>query len=146
MHGRPNLSATRVKLPTVRQPWLSTAAPRPPPTPSSPSPPPPPPPRPPPPRPPRPPPPAVPDCGNPVASLRPTGPSTGTVAAGSYMADIIGRGRLRVGVSATNLLFSSVDPFTGEFEGFDIDVASAVAIALFGDASPEHIEFVVVPQ
>ena len=90
--------------------------------------------------------PAVPDCGNPVASLRPTGPSTGTVAAGSYMADIIGRGRLRVGVSATNLLFSSVDPFTGEFEGFDIDVAREVAIALFGDASPEHIEFVVVPQ
>ena len=62
------------------------------------------------------------------------------------MGTIQQRGRLRVGVSATNLLFSTVNPFTGEFEGFDVDIAKEVAIALFGDANPEHIEFVVIPQ
>jgi polar amino acid transport system substrate-binding protein len=85
-------------------------------------------------------------AGDPTASLRPTGPATPAVAPESYMGTIQQRGRLRVGVSATNLLFSTVDPFTGEFEGFDVDIAKEVAIALFGDANPEHIEFVVIPQ
>jgi polar amino acid transport system substrate-binding protein len=84
------------------------------------------------------------DCGDPTASLRPTGPATQNVDPVSYMGTIQQRGRLRVGVSATNLLFSSVDPFTGRLEGFDADIAREVAIALFGD--PARIEFVVIPQ
>ena len=87
-----------------------------------------------------------PDCGNPVASLRPSGPATGTVAGGSYMAEIQERGRLRVGVDVATFQLSSVDPLTGRFQGFDVDIANEVAIALFGDASPEHIEFVGIPS
>jgi len=85
-------------------------------------------------------------CGDPTASLRPAGPATQDVDPASYMGTIQQRGRLRVGVSATNLLFSSVNPFDGKLEGFDADIAREVAIALFGDAEPAHIEFVVVPQ
>jgi polar amino acid transport system substrate-binding protein len=97
--------------------------------------------------PPAPPPPAeAVECGDPTASLRPAGPATRNVDPASYMGTIQQRGRLRVGVSATNLLFSSVNPFDGKLEGFDADIAREVAIALFGDAEPAHIEFVVVPQ
>jgi polar amino acid transport system substrate-binding protein len=84
------------------------------------------------------------DCGNPVASLRPTGPSTTDVAPGSYMETIKANQRLRVGVSPTTLLFSSVDPENGEFQGFDDDIAREVAAALFGN--PDMIEFVAIPQ
>jgi len=84
------------------------------------------------------------DCGDPYASLRPTGPSTADVAPGSYMEAIKAQGRLRVGVSPTTLLFSSVDPNTGEFQGFDDDIAREVARALFGN--PDMIEFVAIPQ
>jgi polar amino acid transport system substrate-binding protein len=84
------------------------------------------------------------DCGNPVASLRPTGPSTTDVAPGSYMETIKANQRLRVGVSPTTLLFSSVDPLSGEFQGFDDDIAREVAAALFGN--PDMIEFVAIPQ
>jgi polar amino acid transport system substrate-binding protein len=90
------------------------------------------------------PPAAATDCGDPTASLRPTGPATTAVAPESYMGTIQARGRLRVGVSATNLLFSTVDPITGDFEGFDVDIAREVARALFGD--PDRVEFVVVAQ
>ena len=76
------------------------------------------------------------DCGNKVASLAPTGPSTDAVAPDSYMAAIQDRGRLRVGVSPTTLLFSSVDPVSGEFEGFDDDIAREVAAALFPNGDP----------
>lgn len=84
------------------------------------------------------------NCGDPVASLRPTGPSTMDVAPGSYMETIKANGRLRVGVSPTTLLFSSVDPVTGEFQGFDDDIAREVATALFGN--PGAVEFVAIPQ
>ena len=80
-----------------------------------------------------------------TASLRPTGPAGTDVPPGSYMAAIRQRGRLRVGVDTSSLLFSIVDPSTGEFEGFDIDIAKQVAVALFGEASPDTIEFVAIP-
>ena len=90
-----------------------------------------------------PPAPPAPDCGNPVASLRPDGPATTEVPAGSYMAEIKERGRLRVGVDISTLLFSSVNPFNGEFEGFDIDIAREVAAALFGRA--DAIQLIAIP-
>jgi polar amino acid transport system substrate-binding protein len=90
------------------------------------------------------PPPPEPDCGDPVASLRPAGPATTTVAPDSFMAEIQARGYLRVGVDTATLQLSSVDPLTGEFEGFDVDIAREVAAALFGD--PEAIAFVGIPS
>src|SRR5690606_31437963 len=85
-----------------------------------------------------------PDCGDPVASLRPTGPATTDVPPGSYMAEIQRRGHLRVGVDVATMQLSSVDPLTGEFEGFDVDIAREVAAALFGD--PDAVAFVGVPS
>jgi polar amino acid transport system substrate-binding protein len=85
-----------------------------------------------------------PDCGDPAASLRPTGPATTVVPAGSTMAEIQGRGLLRVGVDTATLRLSSVDPLTGEFAGFDVDIAREVAAALFGDR--ERVDFVGIPS
>jgi polar amino acid transport system substrate-binding protein len=85
-----------------------------------------------------------PDCGDPVASLRPTGPATATVPSGSYMAEIRARGQLRVGVDVATLRLSSIDPLTGEFEGFDVDIAREVAAALLGD--PDAVAFVGIPS
>ncbi|HET6949123.1 MAG TPA: glutamate ABC transporter substrate-binding protein [Acidimicrobiales bacterium] len=88
--------------------------------------------------------PPQPSCGDRVASLRPSGPATSVVPDGSYMAEIRQRGRLRVGVDTSKKQFTSVDPLTGSFEGFDIDIAREVAAALFG--SPDAIEFVAIPS
>jgi polar amino acid transport system substrate-binding protein len=85
-----------------------------------------------------------PDCGNPVASLRPTGPATTAVPSDSYMAEIRARGQLRVGVDVATLRLSSIDPLTGDFEGFDVDIAREVAAALLGD--PDAVAFVGIPS
>ena len=83
-----------------------------------------------------------------TSSLRPDAAAVaaaegGPVAPDSYMAEIQARGRLRVGVDTSTLQFSSVNPFTGEFEGFDIEIAREIALALFGSA--EAVEFVAIP-
>jgi polar amino acid transport system substrate-binding protein len=95
-------------------------------------------------------PPPEPDCGDPEASLRPTGPATSTVPAGSYMAEIQARGHLRVGVDTATMQLSSIDPLTGNFVGFDVDIAREVAAALFGERDPaqlaERIAFVGMPS
>lgn len=83
------------------------------------------------------------DCGDgrpDVASIEPDG--SPRVTSGSTMADIRERGFLRVGVSADTLLMGSRDPFTGDIEGFDIDVARQVADAILGD--PDAIQFRVI--
>jgi polar amino acid transport system substrate-binding protein len=79
----------------------------------------------------------------PRKSLRPAGalPQPGTMPAGSWMATIRKRGRLRVGTSQDTLLFSSRNPFSGTIEGFDVDVAREIARAIFGD--PDKIQVVV---
>jgi polar amino acid transport system substrate-binding protein len=87
--------------------------------------------------------PAAPDCGDPVASLRPDGPAGVQVAASSFMAEIQKRGRLRVGVDVSTLRFSSVNYLTGDFEGFDVDIAKEVAKSLFGNA--DAVEWVAIP-
>jgi polar amino acid transport system substrate-binding protein len=86
--------------------------------------------------------------GNVVESLRPDAAAADALAtrsfpAGSYMAEIQARGRLRVGVDTSTHLFSSVNPRTGGFEGFDIDIAREMAAAIFGD--PAAIELVAIP-
>jgi polar amino acid transport system substrate-binding protein len=86
----------------------------------------------------------APDCGDPAASLRPTGPATSAVAPGSTMAAIQARGFVRVGVDTATLRLSTVVPATGQFEGFDVDIAREVARALFGD--PARVAFVGIPS
>lgn len=85
--------------------------------------------------------PSPPTCGNPVASLRPPSPmpSAGQMPAGSYLRTIQDRGRLIVGVSQDTLLFGFLNPFSGQIEGFDVDVAHQIAQAIFGD--PNRIEY-----
>ncbi|GAA6527506.1 glutamate ABC transporter substrate-binding protein [Intrasporangium sp. DVR] len=55
---------------------------------------------------------------------------------------ILQRGHLVVGVSADTYLFGARDPFTSRIEGFDIDIARAVAASLLGDAS--KVQFRVI--
>lgn len=86
----------------------------------------------------------APDCGNPAASLRPTGPAGTDVPADSYMAEVRDRGRLRVGVDVATFAMSAFNPATGVIEGFDVDIARQVAAALLGD--PDAVELVGVPS
>jgi len=82
------------------------------------------------------------DCDLEV-SLRPGPlPPPGAMPAGSTMAAIAARGRLIVGVDQNQYLFGYRNPFSGQLEGFDIDVARQMARAIFGD--PDRIQFRVV--
>ncbi|WIM99212.1 glutamate ABC transporter substrate-binding protein [Actinoplanes oblitus] len=85
----------------------------------------------------------APDC-DPRASLRPTGalPAPGRMPAGSTMARIVARGRLIVGIDQNAYLFGYRDPNTGDLVGFEIDIARAMAKALFGDA--RKIQFLAI--
>jgi polar amino acid transport system substrate-binding protein len=81
--------------------------------------------------------------GNATASLRPAGPLP---APGSTMTGFMGviqqRGRLVVGVDQNTYLFGFVNPATGTFEGFDIDMLRQVAEAIFGPTNVDaHIQF-----
>jgi polar amino acid transport system substrate-binding protein len=82
---------------------------------------------------------------NPLASLRPSGglPSVGAMPGGSFMAQIAQRGRLVVGVDQNTFLFGYRNAASGEIEGFDIDIARAVAAAIFGTADG-HIQLVAI--
>ena len=51
------------------------------------------------------------------------------------------RGYLRVGLDTTTALFSIVDPATGEFEGFDVEIAREVAESLGVDMRPIAIPY-----
>ncbi|TQM78029.1 amino acid ABC transporter substrate-binding protein (PAAT family) [Saccharothrix saharensis] len=81
---------------------------------------------------------------DPTASLRPTGPlpPPGQMPAGSTMARIQARGRLIAGVDQNTYLMGFRNPFSGELEGFDVDLAREVARAVFGD--PDAIQFTVL--
>jgi len=83
-------------------------------------------------------------CANPEASYPPLPslPGPDALPAGSLEQAIRTRGRLVVGVSADTRLLGARNPFTGAIEGFDIDMARAVAKAIFGDA--RKIEFRVI--
>jgi len=80
-------------------------------------------------------------CGDPTASLRPSGPlpAPGHMPSGTFMRTIQDRGRLIVGVDQNTLLLGYLNPFNGQIEGFDIDMLRQVAKAIFGD--PNAIEF-----
>jgi len=77
------------------------------------------------------------------ASLRPGPlPSPGQMPPGSTMAAIAERGRLIAGVDQNTDFFGSRNPATGQLEGFDIDIARQIALAIFGD--PDRIQLRVV--
>jgi polar amino acid transport system substrate-binding protein len=88
---------------------------------------------------------AAPDTScNPRASLRPAGalPQPGRMPAGSYMAKIQQNGKLVLGTSQDTLLFSSRNPFSGQVEGFDVDMGRQLAKAIFGDPGKLQIKVI----
>jgi polar amino acid transport system substrate-binding protein len=79
-------------------------------------------------------------CPDATASLRPGPlPPPGQMPGGTFMRTVQDRGRLIVGVDQNTLLFGSLNPQTGQIEGFDIDMLHQVAKAIFGD--PNRIEY-----
>ena len=84
-------------------------------------------------------------CGDPTASLPPpsTLPAPRHMPAGTWMAKIQARGYLIAGVDQNTYLWGYLDPKTGQYSGFDIDMLRQVSQAIFG--SPDHVDFVVVP-
>ncbi|ABW14306.1 extracellular solute-binding protein family 3 [Parafrankia sp. EAN1pec] len=83
---------------------------------------------------------ASPGCGDRTASLRPpvTLPPPGQPD-GPTLRKIADRGYLTVGVRPDTPPFGSRNPDTGEFEGFDVDLALLVGRALFG--ADGHVRF-----
>jgi polar amino acid transport system substrate-binding protein len=77
----------------------------------------------------------TPECGDPRASLRPTGQP----AAGPTIDRIRARGFLVAGVNQNAYRVGYRDPATGELAGFEIDIVRAIADALFGE--PGHVRF-----
>ncbi|MCG8927495.1 glutamate ABC transporter substrate-binding protein [Lentzea sp. DG1S-22] len=85
---------------------------------------------------------AAPACDA-TASLRPGPlPPAGQMPGGSAMARIQQRGRLIAGVDQNSYLMGFRNSFTGEIEGFDVDVARQIAKAVFGDE--KKVQFKVV--
>jgi len=75
------------------------------------------------------------NCPDLLASLKPLNPlpAPGQLPAGSTMARIAQRGKLIVGVDQNTYNVGFRDPFSGQIQGFDIDMAHAIAQAIFGD-------------
>lgn len=72
---------------------------------------------------------------NATQSLRPgVMPEPGSMPIRSTMASIIDHGRLIVGLDTGSNPFSFRDPITGDIRGFDVDIARAIAVAIFGQA------------
>jgi polar amino acid transport system substrate-binding protein len=85
---------------------------------------------------------APPSCDA-TASLRPGPlPPAGQMPAGSTMERILQRGRLIAGVDQNSYLMGFRNSFTGEIEGFDVDVTRQIAKAIFGDE--KKVQFKVV--
>ena len=80
-------------------------------------------------------------CNPEASSLRPSGDS----AAGPTLQKIRNRGKLIVGVAQDGYLTGFLDPSTHQEAGFDVDIATQVAEAIFGPTDvQDHIKFVAV--
>lgn len=72
-------------------------------------------------------------------------PAPGRMPAKSSMAEIVARGRIVVGVDQNTQYFAARNHHEKDrIEGFDIDMAEAVGLALFGE--PGHVAYRVVTQ
>ena len=78
-------------------------------------------------------------CNTSASSLAPTAQA----ASGKDVAAIKQRGYLTVGVAADQYLTGYLAS-DGNEEGFDIDLADAMAKSLFGDSSPAHLHLVAI--
>jgi polar amino acid transport system substrate-binding protein len=76
-----------------------------------------------------------------IESYAPGSPLPPGDTTGKTVAAIKSKGKLTVGVSADNLLFGFRNPISGRLEGFDIDVVSAIAKAIFGTNIAGKIEY-----
>ncbi len=65
-----------------------------------------------------------------------------TIPTTGRLAEIKERGYLIAGVSSDTLLMGSRNPFTGQIEGFDIDLVRELAAAIFGDR--DKVQLVVI--
>ncbi|WP_243657837.1 glutamate ABC transporter substrate-binding protein [Parafrankia sp. BMG5.11] len=88
------------------------------------------------------------DCGDPTASLRPPTelPSPGAMPAGSHLETVAQRGYLTAGVLADVPPFGFIDPFSGEFAGFDVDMARLIGRAIFGEDGHVRFRAVTYPE
>ena len=78
------------------------------------------------------------DTGNPLRSYEPT---SGALDGDDVQA-IRDRGRLIAGVAADTNLLGSRDPESNKIEGFDIDMAEAIAQKIFGESG--HLDLKVI--
>ncbi|TCO52576.1 glutamate ABC transporter substrate-binding protein [Actinocrispum wychmicini] len=92
------------------------------------------------------PPPGQQNCGNLLASKSPLSPLPKPGAMPAGMAKIVARGKLIVGVDQNTFNVGFRDPFTGEIQGFDIDMAKAIAQAIFGDPNAIQLRAVTSDQ
>ncbi len=69
-------------------------------------------------------------------------PDTGA-GQGPSLQRIRDRGYLVAGVAADNYLLGSRNPFSGQIEGFDIDMVNAIAASIFGQAQG-HVQLRVI--
>ncbi|GAB3468136.1 glutamate ABC transporter substrate-binding protein [Actinophytocola sediminis] len=89
------------------------------------------------------------DCGDPTAqSPRPPAelPTPGQMPGGTTMARIQADGKLDVGVDQNTFNFGYREPDTGEIVGFDIDMARAIAQAIFGDPDAVRLRAITSAQ
>ncbi len=86
-------------------------------------------------------PPPAPTCENDGSQLRSYQPR-GNVGDGPAVQAIRQRGRLVAGVAADTYLLGARNPETGQIQGFDIDMANAIAEKIFGE--PGHVELKVI--
>jgi len=66
--------------------------------------------------------------------------------AGAAVDRIKKRGRIIAGVSADTYLLGSRNPFTGQIEGFDIDMVKAMAKAILGDENAYELKVITAAQ
>ncbi len=65
-----------------------------------------------------------------------------TFAAGTYMAELQGKGKIVVGTKFDQPLFGQLNPATNKPEGFDVEVAKIIARKIFGSGGDSKIEFI----
>jgi polar amino acid transport system substrate-binding protein len=87
-------------------------------------------------------------CDHTTRDLKPAGPppAPGAMPAGSFMETIQRRGYLIAGVTRGTFGFGYLDPMTGLPAGFDVDMASQLSRAIFGDEDHVQYRFLTTSQ